>query len=138
MMMPDWFIAMCVHPVTLLAVGGGAGANARYWFGRLVAQIQGGVEFPWATFIINVSGSIILGFVAAAFMRHPDVTQRNWYLLLGAGFCGGFTTFSTFSFETVKLLQEGKTWQAAVYAVGSVLAAVLGMWLALRIAGNPD
>ncbi len=135
--MSDWFIAFCVHPVTLLAVGGGVGANARYWFGRLVVDLQGEVEFPWATFCINVIGSIILGVVAAEFRLHPDLAQRNWYLLLGAGFCGGFTTFSTFSFETLTLIQDGKLWVAAVYAVGSVLAGLLGVWVALKIAGNP-
>ncbi|MBA4190039.1 MAG: fluoride efflux transporter CrcB [Planctomycetaceae bacterium] len=135
--MLDWFIAFCVHPVTLLAVGGGTGANARYWFGRFVARLQGEVEFPWATFLINVSGSIILGFVAASFMRHPDPTQRNWYLLLGAGFCGGFTTFSTFSYETYRLMEDGRLGLAAVYSLGSVVAGLLGVWAALKLSGTP-
>jgi len=56
-------------------------------------------------------------------------------LLLGTGFCGGFTTFSTFSYETLKLLQDGKPWAAVAYAFGSVAAGVLGVWLALKLAG---
>ena len=124
----------------LLAVGGGAGANARYWFGVWVRDVQlrrpGGVEFPWATFLINVSGSVVLGVVAALTLGHPDPARRNWYLLLGTGFCGGFTTFSTFSMETVELLRDGRPGAAAGYVLGSVLAGVAGLWLALRLCGK--
>jgi len=130
--MPQWLITF-----SLLAVGGGVGANARYWTGRLVLRLQGTVEFPWATFLINVVGSIILGFVAVAFMKHPDPAQRNWYLLLGTGFCGGFTTFSTFSFETLTLFQDGKPGLAVAYSLGSVAAGLLGVWCALKLAGAP-
>lgn len=140
-----WLVAGVTHPITLLAIGGGAGANARYWLGRVISEWQqrrlGAVEFPWATFLINVSGSVILGFVAAAFLHqpdplHPDVARRNWYLLLGAGFCGGFTTFSTFSYETLKLMQDGKPWAAALYVVGSVVAGLVGVWAAVKLAGT--
>jgi CrcB protein len=132
--MPAWLLTLLAHPVTLLAVGGGAGANARYWLGRLVAQLQGPVEFPWATFLINVSGSAVLGLVAGQFLGHPhDPVRRNWYLLLGTGFCGGFTTFSTFSLETLELLRDGKPGAAAGYVLGSVLAGLLGVWLAMRV-----
>jgi CrcB protein len=136
----DWLVAFCVHPVTLLMLGGGAGANARYWLGRYIAGWQlrhfDRVEFPWATFVINVAGSVILGFVASAWLNHPDPARRNWYLLLGTGFCGGFTTFSTFSYETLKLVQDGKTGAAAAYALGSVAAGLLGVWLAVKLAGG--
>ena len=131
--MPDWVTSVATHPVMLLFVGGGVGANTRYWLGRLVATMQGAVEFPWATFLINVSGSVILGFVAAAYLDHPDPARRAWYLLLGTGFCGGFTTFSTFSYETLKLLQDGKAGAAAGYVIGSVAAGLVGVWLAVRI-----
>ena len=134
------FLAFVLHPVTLLAVGGGAGANARYWLGHYIAEWQlrrfERVEFPWATLLINVSGSVVLGFVAAAWLHHPDPARRNWYLLLGTGFCGGFTTFSTFSYEALKLMQDGKPWAAAGYVVGSVAAGLLGVWAAVRIAGD--
>ena len=126
---------LLTHPVTLLAVGGGAGANARYWFGQLVARLQGEAVFPWATFAINVAGSVLLGFVAAAYLNHPEPARRNWYLLLGTGFCGGFTTFSTFSYETLVLVQNGRGWVAAAYVLGSVAAGLLGVWTAVALAG---
>ncbi len=129
--MPDWLLT-----TILLAIGGGTGANARYWLGRGIAWMQGPVEFPWATFVTNVLGSVVLGFVAAAYLHHADAGRRNWYLLLGTGFCGGFTTFSTFSFETIKLLQDGKALLAVGYVFGSVAAGLLGVWLALKIAGE--
>ena len=120
--------------IFLLAAGGAAGA--RYWFGVLVRTLQGAVAFPWATFAINVLGSVALGFAAAFFRGHPDPSHRNWYLLLGTGFCGGFTTFSAFSLETLELLQEGRPVAASAYALGSVAAGVLGVWLALKVGGG--
>jgi CrcB protein len=133
--MPDW-LASCL----LLLVGGGAGANARYWLGRFVARCQeawlGEIEFPWATFLINVSGSAVLGVVAAIYLGHPDAARRNWYLLLGTGLCGGFTTFSTFSLETLELLRDGKFWGAAAYTGGSAAAGLAAVWLAMRAMGK--
>jgi CrcB protein len=129
--MPDWLAT-----TALLMLGGGAGANARYWLGRLVAGWQGAVEFPWATLFINVSGSVVLGVVAAAYLGHPDPARRTWYLLLGTGFCGGYTTFSTFSYEALKLLQDDRPAAAAGYVLGSVAAGLVGVWLAVKWAGK--
>ena len=134
--MPDWLISFAAHPVTLLTLGGGAGANARYWLGALVRALHGTTTFPWATGAINVGGSVLRGFVAAFFLHHPNESRRVWYLLLGTGFCGGFTTFSTFSLETLELMQEGRPWTAAAYVSGSVAAGLVGVWLALRLAGG--
>ncbi|HEY1189680.1 MAG TPA: fluoride efflux transporter CrcB [Gemmata sp.] len=132
--MPEWFLSFVLHPAVLLAVGGGSGANARYWLGLQIRAVQGAVAFPWATFAINVTGSVVLGLVAAAFLNHPDESRKSWYLLLGTGFCGGFTTFSTFSLEALELLRAGRTGTAAVYVFGSVAAGLFGAWLALRLA----
>ena len=140
--MPDWLLAFIAHPITILFVGGGVGTNARYWFGRLVTEIQTTrfpeLEFPWGTFAINVSGSVILGTVVAWLYGFPPAPQpgpvtRNWYLLLATGFCGGYTTFSTFSLDTVQLLHDGKLVAALAYAIGSVVAGVIGLWLAVRV-----
>lgn len=130
--MPDW-LTTCL----LLAAGGSIGTIARFWLGTLVAQIQRSrwpdLEYPWGTFLINVSGSMLLGVLAASFLGHPDPSRRNWYLLLGAGFCGGFTTFSTFSLESFELIRDGKPWAALAYALGSVIAGVIGVWIAMRL-----
>jgi CrcB protein len=132
--MPDWLISFVAHPAVVVMFGGGVGANARYWLSRLAPTVQT-APFPWITFAINVSGSVALGLVAALFRKHPDESVRVWYLLLGTGFCGGFTTFSTFSLETLELMQEGRPWAAAGYVLGSAAAGVLGVWLAVRAAG---
>ncbi|MDY3558775.1 fluoride efflux transporter CrcB [Gemmata sp. JC673] len=131
-----WLLALGTHPAVLLAAGGGAGANARYWLGLYVRTLQGEAAFPWATFAINASGSAILGLVAAAFLNHPDESRKSWYLFLGTGFCGGFTTFSTFSLETLQLLRADRPATAAVYVLGSVAAGLFGVWLAMRLAGG--
>ncbi|MFO0797999.1 MAG: fluoride efflux transporter CrcB [Gemmataceae bacterium] len=131
----DWL----THPAVLLAVGGGAGANARFYLGRWVAEWQlrhGGVGFPWGTFVINVTGSALLGFLAATCLGHADPGRRVWYVLLGTGFCGGFTTFSTFSLEAMEMIREERLGAALVYVLGSVLAglgaAALAMWVGGR------
>jgi CrcB protein len=139
--MPEWLTTFCTHPITLLMFGGGVGTNVRYWLGKAVREFQGlGVRFPWATFIINVSGSAILGLLAAKFLYPTkgsptrDPVAVNWYLLLGTGFCGGFTTFSTFSVETFELIQEDRSLLAALYVFGSVGAGLLGAWIAIKVA----
>jgi CrcB protein len=127
----DWL----THPAVLLAVGGGAGANARFWVGRWVADWQlrhGGAGFPWGTFVINVSGSAVLGLVAGLCLGHADPARRLWYLLLGTGFCGGFTTFSTFSYETLELLREDRYGAALAYVFGSVAVGLAGCAVAAR------
>lgn len=123
-------------------IGGGIGTNARFWLGKVVRQIQGlEILFPWATFLINVSGSAILGLLAATYLYPKGIPNQNptrdmLFLLLGTGFCGGFTTFSTFSLETFELIQEGKSWLAVLYVMGSVGAGLLGVWIAVRAAGS--
>lgn len=126
--MPEW-IQTCL----LLAAGGAAGTLARYFGGQGVKDIQTArwpdLEFPFGTFLINVTGSVALGFLAAWCV---EPSRRNWYLLLGTGFCGGFTTFSTFSLETYELLRDGKLGFAMLYAAGSVVAGVFGVWCAMK------
>jgi len=122
--MPDWLAVL---------LGGGAGALARYAVGHWasVRYPDALLSFPWHTFGINVVGSFVLGLVAVWCKERP-----TWFFLVGTGVCGGFTTFSTFSLETLELIQEGRPWTAAAYACGSVVAGVLGAWLALKLAGG--
>lgn len=106
--------------VGLVFAGAAAGAVLRYLTGRALRR-----AFPWATLLVNVVGSFVLGAVAGA---SPSVAA-----LVGTGFCGGLTTFSTFSWETVALVEEGKAGQAlanvATSLVAGVAAAGLGYWL---------
>ena len=110
----------------LVFLGGGTGACLRYWTGFLLTRSYPS-EFPWPTLLINVLGSLAIGAVLA---RNPRETV---YLLAAAGLLGGFTTFSTFSYEAVTLLRRGETASALLYmglSVGlCVLGAGLGLWL---------
>ncbi|MEY1674513.1 fluoride efflux transporter CrcB [Gordonia sp. ABKF26] len=87
---------------------------------------------PWGTFAINVSGSALLGVLAGVVVFHG--APHEWQLIVGTGFCGGYTTFSTASFETVRLVQRNDRWRAGAYAVGTLVASVtacaVGMWVA--------
>lgn len=118
----------------LLLVGAGAfvGAIGRYLVSLWAAE-RFGTTFPYGTLLINASGSLLLAFLAVYTADRlglgPEVR-----LLLGTGFCGGYTTFSTFAYETLTLLEAGDLAAAAVNALLSVglslLGAVLGVWLA--------
>jgi CrcB protein len=122
--MPDWLLPF-FHPA-LVFFGGGAGSVGRYLLGRWLA-VPGG--FPWHTFGINVLGSFVLGFLVVLCKDRP-----GWLVLLGTGVCGGFTTFSTFSVETLRLLESEDYAAACGYVFGSVAAGILGAWLGIQLA----
>ena len=118
----------------LVAAGGGFGAVARFMLdGAVRTRIR--TIVPAGTMIINVTGSLLLGFVTGLVLFHavPD----DWRLVLGTGFLGGYTTFSTASFETVRLLQERRWVAALVNGLGmlvlGVAAAVTGMLIAAAV-----
>lgn len=102
----------------LVAAGGAAGAVARY--ATSLALAGASAQFPWGTFAINVAGSFVLGVLLGALP--PGHAGR---LLFGTGFCGGFTTFSTFSTDVVGLVERGAVGRAVLYAGGSVGAGVV-------------
>ena len=110
---------------------GAIGAPVRYLVDGWVADRTEGV-FPWGTFVINVSGSLVLGFLTGLSLYHafPDTPK----VVLGTGFCGAYTTFSTFSYETVRLVEEGAVAAALRNALGTLVtgagAAALGLALA--------
>jgi fluoride exporter len=130
-----WFAAVLLHPATLISIGGAVGSNARYWLGIWFRIQPWAKNFYWGTFVINVSGSILLGVVAALC---KDRTGPG-FLLFGTGFCGGYTTFSTFSLEAVEAVQRGRWDLAAVYIGTSVVGGFIGCaaaWALVEKAGN--
>jgi CrcB protein len=116
----------------LIGIGGFLGANARYLVGGWIAE-RYGTSFPYGTLIINVSGSFILGFFLV-FISERLLVHPNWRLFVAIGFLGAYTTFSTFSFESLALIQERSYLLALTNVVGSVvlglIAALVGMVIA--------
>jgi CrcB protein len=119
----------------LVALGGIVGANARYAVSNL-AVARWGAAFPYGTLLINITGSALLGFLLAAL----SPAANGWRVLLATGFCGGFTTFSTFAFETVALAECDERRAALANMAGSILlciaAAALGGFVGRAFGGR--
>ena len=127
-----------LRSLLLVAVGGALGSAARFLLSKVV-QEHAATAFPLATFAVNVAGCLAIGIVYGLSARGA-MTDVGLKLLLTTGFCGGFTTFSTFCNEGCSLLRGGNVWTAFAYMAGSLaagLAAVaLGLWLAQRVGTN--
>jgi len=112
-----------------VAIGGALGSMARYGISGLVSAMAGGV-FPYGTLVVNVTGAILIGFLAT--LSGPEsrfFIPAYGRLFLMTGICGGYTTFSTFSLETANLMRDGK-WGAALANVGcSVIVCLLAIWV---------
>jgi len=112
-----------------ISLGGALGTGARFWFSGLIAR-HFGESFPWGTLLVNVSGSLAIGFFAT--LTDPggrllvNPTARQVFMI---GICGGYTTFSSFSLQTLKLLQEKEWLHAGANIVGSVLLCLLAVWV---------
>ena len=121
-----------------VAVGSALGGVGRYLVAGWVQRIAGS-SFPLGTLTVNVVGSLLVGFLLRYALDLPGITAEM-RALLTIGFCGGFTTFSTFSYETMALLQEGQWTRAAGYIVGSVVlslgAAFMGFMMAHYLVGH--
>ena len=113
----------------LIGIGGGLGSAARYWFSGAVAR-QFGEIFPWGTLLVNVSGSFVIGFLAALAepggRRFIGPTGRQFFMY---GVCGGYTTFSSFSLQTLELVREGDWFKAGANAAASVGFCLAAVWL---------
>ena len=118
-----------MQPWIFVAVAGALGSCARYGVGLYCERWQG---FPWGTFVVNVVGSLLLGFVMQAAVQtdmRPEIK-----LAITTGFMGAFTTFSTFSVESVRLIEAGRAGAAAANVGGNVALGLLGAGLGIAIA----
>jgi fluoride exporter len=116
-----------------VGLGGFVGANARYWIGGWV-QARWGAAFPWSTFVINITGSFILGlFVTLLGERYIVRGAPALRLLVAVGFVGAYTTFSTFELETLGLVQTAAWLRALGNAFGSLFAGFLAVWLGVLL-----
>lgn len=114
----------------LIAVAGGIGATLRLMLdGVIRARVK--ETLPWGTTTINLTGSLLLGLLTGLAATH--LVPEAWHLVIGTGFLGGYTTFSTASFETIRLIQERKWFAGLVNGLGTLLSATalagLGLWV---------
>jgi len=130
----EWLGRLLRHKMVLLMVGGAIGTAARYLVSKWFAA-QFGQAFPYGTLAINVSGSFILAVAAVIILEHLPPEHQDWYLLIGTGFCGGYTTFSTFEWETFRLVRDGSWWLALANVFGSVVAGFIGVLLGVLLVG---
>ena len=114
-------------------LGGAVGAGLRYALGAWMQMITG-PSFPWSTFLINVTGSFLIGIVIRLNLEGSLSPEAR--LFLAVGVLGGYTTFSTFSYETLTLVQQGEWLKALFYVVGSVVLGFAAVLLAYRLAGR--
>ena len=127
--------ALARNQMVLITVGGALGCCLRFLISKWIGGQLWGQSFPYGTLVVNVSGSFILGVTAVMCLERLPPEYQDWYLLIGTGFCGGFTTFSTFEWETFKLIRDGSWWLALANVLGSVAAGFLGILLAVILVG---
>ena len=114
-----------------VALGGALGSVSRYWVGGLVSD-RLGTSFPWGTFVINVGGSFVIGILGALASpegRLDSSTRKFITLFFMTGVCGGYTTFSSFSLQTLNLLQDRQWLYAGGNILLSVLVCLIAVWL---------
>jgi len=119
-----------------IGLGSALGGMARYWMSGAIARAIG-ETFPWGTFVVNVVGSFIIGFVAI--LTAPDgriFLSSTTRLALMAGFCGGYTTFSSFSLQTLNLLNDGEYLYAGANVLISVVVCLVAVWAGAAVANS--
>jgi CrcB protein len=118
----------------LIAVGGAIGSLSRYWVAEWVARMLG-TAFPYGTLLVNVTGSVLIGLAAGGSWDHVRLSEapvvRSFVMV---GICGGYTTFSSFSLQTLLLLQAGEWLRASVNVLLSVFACLLASWAGFALA----
>lgn len=116
----------------LIAIGGAVGSVARYGVGVSLQQMAGGA-FPLGTVSVNLLGSFVLGVVMVSALERGTIDE-NTRALLAVGFCGGFTTMSTFSYETLALLENGRTALALGNVGITLIGCLLAVWFGVAVA----
>jgi len=106
-----------------VAIGGALGSLARFWFANVMA-VALGTAFPWGTLMINILGSFIISFFGASTDRFNIPYEARVFVTVGL--CGGFTTFSSFSLQTIDLIRTGQPTRAALYVAASVILCLAG------------
>jgi fluoride exporter len=115
-----------VDKYLIVGVGGFAGSIARFWVATLVGQRMG-TRFPYGTFLINMSGSFLIGFVMTLLTEKTSLGP-NWRYLVPIGFIGGYTTFSTFEYETLRAIQDGQFTAGILNVALSVIIGFAMVW----------
>lgn len=113
-----------MNNILLVMSGGAVGALARYQLGRLTGHMLPGATWPWGTFAANLLGGFAMGLLAGWLARFHASSGEPFRLLLAVGVLGGFTTFSSFSLETILMMERGQYGLATAYAAFSVIGAV--------------
>ncbi|MCF7821184.1 MAG: fluoride efflux transporter CrcB [Mariprofundaceae bacterium] len=121
-----------VQQLTAVAIGGAAGAVMR-WLMAGAVQRWTGTAFPWGTFAVNALGSFLLGFLFVWLIERSTASELI-RLALTVGLLGAFTTFSTYSLESIRLLQEGALGMAAANVMGQVVICLVLTWLGIQLA----
>jgi len=112
-----------------VAVGSAVGGAARFVLASIIQQ-RAGPSFPMGTLIVNITGSLVLGFLMRLALSTPAISAEV-RTLLTTGFCGGYTTFSTFSYETMILVEDGQYARGAAYVLASVVFSLFAVWLGM-------
>jgi CrcB protein len=115
----------------LVFVGGGLGATLRHLINILCARCMA-PGFPWGTFIINVTGSTVMGLIAG-YLAFKGEASQPWRLFVMTGILGGYTTFSAYSLDAALLYERGELLLAALYVVGSVVLSIAGLFAGLAL-----
>ncbi len=121
-----------IQQLAAVAIGGAAGAVMRWLVASGVQKMAGGA-FPWGTFAVNALGSFLLGFLFVWLIERSTASELV-RLAITVGFLGAFTTFSTYSLESVRLLQEGAFSLAFVNIIGQVMICLLLTWVGVQLA----
>lgn len=120
----------------LVALGGAIGSVARFWLTEIAAKFWGG-DFPWGTILANISGSLLIGAIAALPIMGPrDLLGPLGRQFLMVGIMGGYTTFSSFSLQTLTMLQHGHLGKAAANVAGSVVLCLVAVWAGYALAAS--